>query len=60
MGAPVYEKMQRDGFCRCCDTLLKRGEDSAIKLYSFRNRGQSIVLCSPCIDKMKNLTKDPK
>lgn len=54
----IYEKMQRDGFCRGCDKVLKRGEDLALKMYSPRNRGQSILLCDTCVWKMSNLIHD--
>lgn len=39
--------IQRDGFCRGCDTKLTKG-DEIIYTYSFRNRGQSIIFCCDC------------
>ena len=51
----IYETMQRDGFCRGCDTALYRNVDMAIKFYSHRNRGQSILLCTDCVRKMSSI-----
>jgi RNase P subunit RPR2 len=47
-----YEVMKGNGFCRGCDKLLERGKDWAVKTYSWRGRGQSILLCSSCVTVM--------
>lgn len=54
----IYEVMQRDGYCRGCDAILRRNKDFAIKMYSHRNRGQNILLCSLCVTKAFNCVQD--
>jgi len=56
----VYEMMQRTGHCRGCDKMLVRGTDKAVKFYSFRNRGQNILICSACVAKMRELIMQDK
>lgn len=55
MSKPVYELMGGTGYCRSCDTKLKRNVDYAVKLYSFRNTGQHIILCKKCVELMAAL-----
>lgn len=48
-----YRVAKQDGHCRGCDTLIsKKDEDQAFYFYSFRNRGQSIILCDECVSHM--------
>lgn len=44
----ILEPMKRDGYCRLCDSLLQKEDKVAVKFYSHRNKGQSILLCIPC------------
>lgn len=43
-------KAKQDSFCRCCDKPLRKGIDNLVYMYSYRNRGQNILLCFDCID----------
>lgn len=52
-----YELIERDGFCRGCDKKMRRNIDVVVKFYSRRNRGQNIILCKECVEKMYNLVK---
>lgn len=53
-----FRKAQRQGFCRGCDDVINRG-DTMFYTYSFRNRGQNILFCLPCIKKIIRMFKNP-
>lgn len=50
MARNVLERrqMERDAFCRACDKVIKRNTEEAIVWYSWRNKGQHIMICLPC------------
>lgn len=51
----IYRLAQRDCHCRGCDKTLKRDVDSGVFMHSMRNRGQNIMLCNDCIEKVYGL-----
>jgi len=54
MARNVLERrqMERDAFCRACDKVIKRNTEEAIIWYSWRNKGQHIMICLPCSQKI--------
>lgn len=54
MAKPEYRQAQRDANCRVCDKEVSRGTE-AVFWYSYRNRGQHIVICPNCVETLYNL-----
>ena len=40
---------QRTCFCRVCDKEIQRNTEDIVSWYSWRNRGQNIHICIPCM-----------
>jgi uncharacterized protein YlaI len=49
----IIRKAERKAYCRGCDKTISVGED-VFYTYSFRNRGQNILICLDCFDDMTN------
>lgn len=49
-----YREAQRDANCRLCDNEISKGM-MGVFWYSYRNRGQHIVICPSCIKVLNNL-----
>lgn len=56
--APVYRLAERTGCCRVCDKDVERLKDKAVYFYSWRNRGQNIIICPKCIKDMYQLVME--
>jgi len=58
MARNVLERrqMERDAFCRACDKVIKRNTEEAIVWYSWRNKGQHIMICLPCSQKIGEMS----
>lgn len=54
MSKPEYRKAERDAFCRVCDKTIHKGEH-AVFWYSWRNRGQNIMVCPDCVENLFDL-----
>ena len=54
----IYRKAQRNCRCRGCDRLLEKDVDYGIFMFSIRNRGQNIMLCTDCVDKMYEMVQE--
>lgn len=53
---PVVKMLERDGYCRVCDNVMTRNEDTVVSWWSSRNRGQSIHICIPCVVDLYKIT----
>lgn len=53
-----YRLAKQDSFCRVCDKVNKRNKDMVVYIRSIRNRGQNILICKDCIDKIYNAVKE--
>lgn len=51
-------QMERDAFCRACDKVIKRNTEEAIVWYSWRNKGQHILICLPCSQIIGKMSED--
>lgn len=49
-----YRVLERNGYCRDCDGLIKKGE-MCVSGYSYRNRGMSMHFHPECVKKMAEL-----
>lgn len=45
----LYRQPERNAVCRVCDETIHRNQDYMISWYSYRNTGQYIHICIPCI-----------
>lgn len=50
----IKRKMERSGYCRGCDKELRKN-DEIIYTYTFRNRGQHILICLDCAEVISDL-----
>lgn len=50
-------KVERQGFCRGCDKTLNKG-DEIVYTHSHRNRGQNILFCIDCAEKIGGLANE--
>ncbi len=48
-----FRNLEREGFCRVCDSIIERGEE-CFYTYSNRNKGQAIPICMSCIQSVGN------
>lgn len=52
-----YRQTERDAFCRGCDKQIKKKTEKVIYTYSWRNRGQNILICLDCVGEINRLIK---
>jgi len=54
---PTIRQSQQDCFCRVCDKKIQRNTEDIVSWYSWRNRGQNIHVCIPCMQILGKLVK---
>lgn len=50
-----FRPSERTAYCRGCDKKIEPNTEKIIAFYSFRNRGQSIIICQKCVKEMSQL-----
>jgi len=55
-----FRPAQRTCFCRGCDKEIAPNTEKIITFYSFRNRGQHIHICVPCVESFSALIAEEK
>ena len=53
-----YRLAKRTSYCRGCDKENVRDKDMVLYFYSWRNRGQNILLCPDCVKEMYDVIKN--
>ena len=57
MSSFEYRLAKRTSYCRGCDKENVKDTDMVLYFYSWRNRGQNILLCPDCVKEMYNVIK---
>ena len=45
----AIRQAKQNCFCRVCDKEIQRNTEDIVSWYSWRNRGQNIHICIPCM-----------